>query len=89
MSQPIRRENGDVMETKTRLDDIMGGIKVLNAVIFLIPSPAVEEATLLNSKTMSHGIGEAGKTPYSHTTSDLMGPMTCQITVMNLTTRCE
>ena len=44
MSQPIRRENGDVMETKMRLDDIIRGIKVLDAV-FLIPSPAVKEAT--------------------------------------------
>ena len=45
MSQPIRRENGDVMEMKTRLVDIIRGIKVLDTVIFLIPSPAVEEAT--------------------------------------------
>ena len=45
MSQPIRRENGDVMEMKMRLDDVIRGIKALDAVIFLIPSPAVEEAT--------------------------------------------
>ena len=45
MSQPIRRENGDVMEMKTRLDDVIRGIKALDAVIFLIPSPAVKEAT--------------------------------------------
>ena len=45
MSQPIRRENGDVMETKMRLDDVIRGIKALDTVIFLIPSPAVEEAT--------------------------------------------
>ena len=45
MSQPIRGENGDVMETKRRLDDMIRGIKVLDAVIFLIPLPAVEEAT--------------------------------------------
>ena len=45
MSQPIRRENGDVMERKTRPDDVIGGIKVLDAVIFLIPLPAVEKAT--------------------------------------------
>ena len=45
MSQPIRRENGDVMETKTRLDDVIRGIKALDTVIFLIPSPAVKEAT--------------------------------------------
>ena len=45
MNQPIRRENGDVMEMKMRLDDVIRSIKVLDAVIFLIPSPAVEEAT--------------------------------------------
>ena len=45
MSQPIRRENDDVMEMKMRLDDVIRGIKALDAVIFLIPSPAVEEAT--------------------------------------------
>ena len=45
MSQPIRRENGDVMEMKMRLDDIIRGIKVLDTVIFLIPLPAVEEVT--------------------------------------------
>ena len=45
MSQPIRRENGDVMEMKMRLDDIIRGIKALDTVIFLIPLPAVEEAT--------------------------------------------
>ena len=45
MSPPIRRENGEVMEMKTRLDDVIRGIKVLDAVIFFIPSPAVEEAT--------------------------------------------
>ena len=45
MSQPIRRENDDVIETKTRLDDIIKGIKGLVTVFFLIPSPAVEEAT--------------------------------------------
>ena len=45
MSQPIRRENVDVMETKMRLDDVIRGIKALDTVIFLIPLPAVEEAT--------------------------------------------
>ena len=45
MSQPIRRKNGDVMEMKMRLDDIIRGIKALDTVIFLIPLPAVEEAT--------------------------------------------
>ena len=45
MSQPIRRENGDVMEMKMRLDDVIMDIKALDTVIFLIPLPAVEEAT--------------------------------------------
>ena len=45
MSQPIRRENDDVMVTKMRLDDVIKGIKGLVTVFFLIPSPAVEEAT--------------------------------------------
>ena len=45
MSQPIRRENDDVIETKTRLDDVIRGIKGLVTVFFLIPSPTVEEAT--------------------------------------------
>ena len=45
MSQPIRRENDDVMETKMMLDDIIRGIKGLATVFFLIPSPAVKEAT--------------------------------------------
>ena len=44
MSQPIRRENDDVIEMKMRIDDIKG-IKGLVTVFFLIPSPAVEEAT--------------------------------------------
>ena len=35
------------MEMKTRLDDIIKGIKGLVTVFFLIPSPAVEEATSL------------------------------------------
>ena len=45
MSQPIRRENDDVMEMKMRLDDVIKGIKGLVTVFFLIPLPAVEEAT--------------------------------------------
>ena len=45
MSQPIRRESDDVIEMKTRLDDVIKGIKGLVTVFFLIPSPAVEEAT--------------------------------------------
>ena len=50
MSEPIKRENGDVMEMKTRLDDVIRGIKVLDTVIFLIPSPAVKEATTQTTK---------------------------------------
>ena len=45
MSQPIRRENNDVIEMKTRLDDINKGIKGLVTMFFLIPSPAAKEAT--------------------------------------------
>ena len=45
MSQPIRKENDDVMVTKMRLDDIIKGIKVLVTMLNLIPSPAVEEPT--------------------------------------------
>ena len=40
-----QKRNGDVMEMKTRLDDVIRGIKALDTVIFLIPSPAVKEAT--------------------------------------------
>ena len=45
MSQPIRRENDDVIEMKMRLDDVIKGIKGLVTVFFLIPSLGVEEAT--------------------------------------------
>ena len=45
MSQPIRRENDDVIETKMRFDDIIKGIKGPVIVFFLIPSLAVEEVT--------------------------------------------
>ena len=45
MSQPIREENDDVMVTKTRLDDIIKGIKALVTVSFLISLQTVEEAT--------------------------------------------
>ena len=47
VSQPIRRENDDVIVTKTRLDDVIKGIKGLVTMFFLIPSPAVKEATSL------------------------------------------
>ena len=33
------------MVTKTRLDDVIKGIKVVVSMPFLIPSPAVKEAT--------------------------------------------
>ena len=45
MSQPIRRENDDVIEMKMRLDDVIKSIKGLVTVFFLIPLPAVEEGT--------------------------------------------
>ena len=45
MSQPIRRENDDVMEMKMRLDDVIKVIKGLVTVFFLIPLPAVKGAT--------------------------------------------
>ena len=47
MSQPIRRENDDVIVMKMRLDDVIKGIKGLVTVFFLIPSAAVKEATSL------------------------------------------
>ena len=47
MSQPITRENDDVIVMKMRLDDVIKGIKGLVTMLFLIPSPAVEEATSL------------------------------------------
>ena len=45
MSQKKRRENDDVIEMKMRLDDVIKGIKGLVTMFFLIPLPAVEEAT--------------------------------------------
>ena len=66
MSQPIRRENGDVMETKTRLDDIIRGIKVLDTVVFLIPSPAVKEATTKIPKPHHMASGGWQDTVFSH-----------------------
>ena len=66
MSQPIRRENNDVIVTKMRLDDVIKGIKGLVTVLFLIPSPAVEDATSLG-KTPCH-MASANKhvTLFSH-----------------------
>ena len=47
MGQPIRRENDDVIVRKMGLDDIIKGIKGLVTMLFLIPLPAVKEATSL------------------------------------------
>ena len=66
MSQPIRRENGDVMEMKTRLDDIIRGIKALDTVIFLIPSPPVEEATTETTRPRHMASGGQQDTIFSH-----------------------
>ena len=46
------------MKTKTRLDDVIRNIKVLDTVIFLIPSPAVEEAT--NRTPKPHHMASGG-----------------------------
>ena len=46
------------MVMKMRLNDFTKGIKRLATVLFLIPSPAVEEATSLGKKSTSHGIGK-------------------------------
>ena len=66
MSQPIRRENDDVIVMKMRLDDITKGIKGLVTVFFLIPLPAVEEATSLGKNP--HHMASANKhiTLFSH-----------------------
>ena len=66
MSQPIRRENDDVIEMKMRLDDIIKGIKGLVTDFFLIPLPAVEEAT--STGRNSHHMVSANKhvTVFSH-----------------------
>ena len=59
MSQPIRRENNDVIEMKMRLDDVIKGIKGLVTVFFLIPLPAVKEATSLGKNP--HHMASANK----------------------------
>ena len=66
MSQSIRRENDDVIEMKMRLDDIIKGMKGLVTVFFLIPSPAVEEAT--SPRKNPHHMVSANKhvTLFSH-----------------------
>ena len=55
MSQPIRRENGDVMETKTRLDDIIRGIKALDT-NFPHSLASSRGGNNLNGKATSHGV---------------------------------
>ena len=66
MSQPIRRENDDVIVMKTRLDDIIKGIKGLVTVLFLIPSPAVEEATSLGKNPRHMVSANRHVTLFSH-----------------------
>ena len=66
MSQPIRRENDDVIETKTRLDDVIKGIKGLVTVFFLIPLPAVEEATSTGKNPRHMALANKHVTIFSH-----------------------
>ena len=66
MSQPIRRENDDVIETKTRLDDVLKGIKGLVIVLFLIPSPAVKEATSTGKNPHYMALANKHVTVFSH-----------------------
>ena len=66
MSQPIRRENDDVMEMKMRLDDVIRDIKALDTVIFLIPLPAVEEATTKTAKPHHMSSGGQQDTIFLH-----------------------
>ena len=54
------------MEMKTRLYDVIGGIKVLDGVIFLIPLPAVEEATTLTAKPRHMASGGQQDTVFLH-----------------------
>ena len=66
MSQPIRRENDDVIEMKKRLDDVIKGIKGLVTVFFLIPSPAVEEATSTGKNPRHMTLANKHVTVFSH-----------------------
>ena len=66
MSQPIRRENDDVIETKMRLDDIIKGIKGLVTISFLIPSPAVEEGTSTGKNPCHMALPNKHVTIFSH-----------------------
>ena len=66
MSQPIRRENDDVIETKMRLDDVIKGIKGTVTMSFLIPSPTVEEATSLGKNPRHMASANRNFTLFSH-----------------------
>ena len=66
MSRPIRRENDDVMVTKMRLDDVIKGIRGLVTVFFLIPSPAVEEATSTRKNPRHMVLANKHITVFSH-----------------------
>ena len=66
MSQPIRRENDDVIEMKMRLDDVIKGIKGLVTMFFLIPSPAVEEATSPGKNPRYMALANKHVTLFSH-----------------------
>ena len=54
------------MEMKMRCDDVIRGIKALDAVIFPIPSPAVEEATTQTVKPCHMVSGGRQNTIFSH-----------------------
>ena len=65
MSQPIRRENDDVIETKMRLD-VIKGIKGLVTVFFLIALPAVKEATSTGKNPRHMASANKHVTVFSH-----------------------
>ena len=66
MSQPIRRENNDVIVMKMSLDDIIKGIKGLVTMFFLIPLPAVKEATSLGKNPHHMASANRHVTLFSH-----------------------
>ena len=66
MSQPIRREHDDVIVTKKRLDDVIKGVKGLVTVFFLIPLPAVKEATSLGKNPCLMTLANRHITLFSH-----------------------
>ena len=88
MSQPIRRENNDVIEMKMRLDDIIKGIKGLVTMFFLIPSPAVKEGASTGNNP-HHMAWQINMSPCFHTDGAHMKLMSCQIIVMKITTKCK